>query len=828
MISTWLLAVALSPESPPPPAPDVDACDVEWTVAVIDADTTESVPEALVELQAEHETAATRARTDARGRAVFEGLCPGAARIVVSKNDHARRSVDVDLPHGPTTTQVELEPLHAHHSERVVIVHDDTPSEVFASDHIAGSGLARTRGEGLADAVAQVPGVTALRGTAGGMAKPVIRGQVGRRNLIVFDGVRHEGQKWGLDHAPEIDPYAAGRVTVIKGAATTRFGPDAIGGVVLVDPRPLLRAPGVAAEASTVGYSNALGGGGAARVDHAPARARGLAWRVDGDVARHRAALTPDYPLDNTGALTWNAGGRLGYLRERVDVVAGYRVLRTEAGICTCLRISTPEEFQDAIDSGRPIGVDAYSPEAAIERPRQEIWHHLAVLHSRFDLGRAGELHATYAYQLNDRSEYAIVRQNVTGPQLHFQLATHAADLRFEHARVDLGRGWGLVGTIGGGFTHQANDFEAATTLIPDYTQLRGGAFAVERFAGERVDIELGGRYDALDRTAALDDRDYQAQQASGRLDEAACTPDGSGGGSGGGSCRQRFHAPSGTLGVVARPFARAEGLAMRMTLDSSARIPAIDEQFMNGSAPSFPVLGVGDSHLGIERTWGATMALVYAGHWLRAEGDAYTSYVDDYIYFRPSPQTGQCAPLTCTSRGPMPVFAFEARDALFGGGEVRVDLVAPRLPFAVSGNGAWVRGFDLARGVDLSFVPANRYELTGRYLWPDTRVSSTGYLELSGTVVDRQRHYDPEADFSAPPSAYVLLGAGAGVEFPGPQTLMRLSLRGTNLLNQRYREYTSLLRYFADEPGWGVQLRFSIEFSAGLERKDAARVSPS
>ena len=64
-----------------------------------------------------------------------------------------------------------------------------------------------------------------------------------------------------------------------------------------------------------------------------------------------------------------------------------------------------------------------------------------------------------------------------------------------------------------------------------------------------------------------------------------------------------------------------------------------------------------------------------------------------------------------------------------------------------------------------------------------------------------------------------VVLGAGAGVEFPVDGALMRLSVRGTNLLNRRYREYTSLLRYFADEPGWGVQLRFAVEFSAGLDR---------
>ena len=74
--------------------------------------------------------------------------------------------------------------------------------------------------------------------------------------------------------------------------------------------------------------------------------------------------------------------------------------------------------------------------------------------------------------------------------------------------------------------------------------------------------------------------------------------------------------------------------------------------------------------------------------------------------------------------------------------------------------------------------------------------------------------------DFAPPPAGYVLLGAAAGVEFLAPTgEVFRLSVVGTNLLNARYRDYTSLLRYFADEPGWGVQLRFSADFDVALKK---------
>jgi len=794
----------------PPPGPAASACVGVWDAEVVDADTGEGVPNALVKLQPPRRSGALYARTDDHGRLHLEGLCAGRAEAWVTKPEHLAESRAVELTSGVTTTTIELVPLHAHHDHRVVIVHDETQSNVEASEHLSGADLAETRGEGLGDAISGMAGVTTLRGTAGGMAKPVIRGQLGRRNLIIFDGVPHAGQKWGLDHAPEVDPYAAGRISVIKGAATTRFGPDAIGGVVLVDPRPLPRAAGVTGEVSTMGSSNALGGGGAFRLDHAPARLPGFAWRAEGNFAQHRAALAPDYPLDNTGAQTWNAGARTGYLTDAVDVEAGYRLMRARAGICSCLRLSTTDEFADAIARARPPGADLFSPEFQIERPRQEIWHHLALARTRVQTGKAGELHASYAYQFNDRKEFDIVRDSISGPQLTLGLATHNAEGRWEHAAVDLGRDWALVGTVGAHVTQQANELDASITLIPDYLQWSGGPFVVERFVHDRLEVEVGARYEGLGRTAFLQERDFLGQSAGGRLDEGACSATGDGGA----ECRKTHHAPSVAAGILARPVARAPEFTMRVEANSSARVPAIDEQYMNGAAPSFPILGLGNSNLGIERTWGGTTTLQYDGDWFFAEGSGYANFIDDYIYFRPTPQEGQCAPLTCTARGPLPVFAFDPINALFGGGEVRLSLVAPNLPFEVSGTGSWVRATDLTNDGFVTFVPPDRYSLLGRYLWPDTKVSARGYLEINGTVVDKQRRFDREADFADPPPAYVLLGAAAGVEFPADDHRMRLSARGSNLLNRRYREYTSLLRYFADQPGWSVQLRFSVDFN--------------
>ena len=41
---------------------------------------------------------------------------------------------------------------------------------------------------------------------------------------------------------------------------------------------------------------------------------------------------------------------------------------------------------------------------------------------------------------------------------------------------------------------------------------------------------------------------------------------------------------------------------------------------------------------------------------------------------------------------------------------------------------------------------------------------------------------------------------------------------------NARYRDYTSLSRYFANEPGWELSLRLSLDFEFAVPNERAKR----
>lgn len=94
------------------------------------------------------------------------------------------------------------------------------------------SQILRQGGESLADALSSTPGVTGTS-FAAGASRPVIRGFDANRVRVLEDGVgSFDVSDVGPDHGVPIDPLSAQRIEVVRGAATLRYGSQAIGGVV--------------------------------------------------------------------------------------------------------------------------------------------------------------------------------------------------------------------------------------------------------------------------------------------------------------------------------------------------------------------------------------------------------------------------------------------------------------------------------------------------------------------------------------------------------------------------------------------------------------------
>lgn len=207
----------------------------------------------------------------------------------------------------------EAGPDHAAELETVVV----TASPIGDADRlatIAGSvsrdQLLRHGAATLADALSGVPGVTSS-GFAAGAGRPVIRGMDANRVRVLEGGIgSFDVSDVGPDHGVPIDPFAAERVEVVRGAATLRYGSQAIGGVVnAISQRVPTRLP----DASPAGEISAGYSSGARGHDLAgQLRGHGgqFAWHADAFTRDSGDYDTPEGVMANS----WlqGAGGAVG------------------------------------------------------------------------------------------------------------------------------------------------------------------------------------------------------------------------------------------------------------------------------------------------------------------------------------------------------------------------------------------------------------------------------------------------------------------------------------------------------------------------------------
>lgn len=685
--------------------------------------------------------------------------------------------------------------------ELVVTAEDPDRVDPRARTTLGAAELERAAGGDLAETVSSVPGVVRAGGT-GDTAKPIIRGHQERRLLVLVDGIRHEGQKWGPDHATEVDPFSAGEITVVRGAAGARYGPDAIGGVILVEPPALRTAPGVDGRTLAVFSSDGLRGYGAARVDAVPRSAPALTFRLEGNYGRGGSLSAPDYVLGNTASEQWNAGGALALRGAATTLRVTVHRHALRAGVFYGVRNSTVEEFEANLASEVPVTAHLWERSWTIDRPFQAVQHDMAALHFAAALPEGGALTASYAFQRNLREEYEQVRESVSGAQYDFTLRTHSIDLLYHAPERDL-LGGGLAGGIGAQGIFQENVYRGLP-LIPNFRAFGGGIFAFQRLSLARGELELGLRYDLLGRVAFFEESELERHLRRGTLDEERCLDAGELA-----ACAARYGAASASAGF--RTPLVPELLELKGELSSASRFPNVDELYLIGTAPTYPVYALGAPDLPVERSWGGSSTLGAELAWVRAEGSVFGSFVQDYVYFAPELNADGSPHYDVTIRGTWPTYAFRPIDAWVYGADGRIEL-GPDATLGLEALASLVRGQRAGSLEHLVGIPPDRARLSA-VLRPGSRGPLREPRARVGVeLVARQSRVDPEADFAPPPEGYALLDASVETTLQLRRRALRLGFEASNLLDTAYREYTSLLRYYADQPGRDLRLRVAVD----------------
>ena len=643
------------------------------------------------------------------------------------------------------------------------------------------SDLENSRGLNLGETLKKLPGVSLLQ-TGATIAKPVIQGLRSNRIAIVSNNVVLEGQQWGSEHAPEVDPFTADRIQVVKGAAGIRYGVGAIGGAVVMTPAPLRKNAGTNGWVSLGGFSNGRGGVAAAGADWRP-KAQGPAFRLQGTLKRSGNLRAPDYWLGNTGAAEGNLFAMSTWTRARQYHELSASYFNLKLGVMRAAHVGSLDQLTAAINAAVPANNDSVF-RYAIQRPYQQVQHSTLKYNGVFHWNEKWKLNTQYSLQYNHRLEYDVVRKTgaaATRPQVSFDLWTNTLDVALEHAPI---RHW--QGSAGAQTVYQYNTVGRGG-FIPDYSGLAGALWWSERWRRypNPWEVEFGARYDYRWNHATTDG-------SLRNLDTIV-----------------HYGGLSATLGLI---YHLNEHLSFTAYSSSAFRPPHVNELFARGVHFAAGTYEEGYSGLQPERSWNNNLNVLYQKGQMAATLTVYYNQIQDYIYLNPGVEQ------VLTIRGPFPAYYYRQADAALRGIDASLNIPLYK-NWILETRASVLRASRKALNAEgkayedwLPLISPDRFQYGLRYLLPKPRTPETqGYVSLYATSVSRQIRIPSEGLLKAPPSAFTLFSLEAAYPFRIGKYPIEIGINLQNLGNTAYRNYLNFFRLFADEPGFNAGLRLKL-----------------
>ncbi len=647
-----------------------------------------------------------------------------------------------------------------------------------AQSSLSNAEMLQLRGKSLAAMAANLAGVNMLQ-TGAEIAKPMINGMSNNRILILNNGVRQEGQQWGAEHAPEIDAMSVAQIAVVKGAEAIRYGRDAIGGVLLVNPNALpyqKEKPEIGL--SLVGNSNGQKGMADVRIGSALGKDKRWAWRAQSSLSRGGNYKTPRYFLDNTGNKSFNYSLALGHKGDKHTIEGFFSSYNNEVGIFKGSHIGDTLDLQSRIRNGRPFEDGSFS--YLIAAPRQWVQHQLFKLNAQWLLNKRWTLDGLYSFQYDRRREFDIRRQDVSSlPSIDLKLAYQTLKIEAKYKKNN----WtNILGAQGDLYVNNNTPDLFTTPIIPNYDSKALGIFALSKLVGPKTGWEIGLRYDYYNLNAAgYNSRNvyYGGQHTFGKLNAS-----------------------------IGMSMDVLDQLQWFSNIGTAWRPPTVNELYSSGLHHGAAQYELGDSSLDAEQSvkWINSLKWESKQKHLQVQADVYAQYFGNYIYLNPSLTYAQ------SLRGAFPVFNYKSTQAFFWG----IDLhgkweLADHLGYDLKAS--LIRAKDISNNNYLPFIPSDRLSHTLSYSTQvSKRVSNLG-VWLRNDLVNRQYRYHTDSDYAPPPNAYSLFALGLNSSFALKESTLNLNLSVENVFNTEYKDYLNRYRYYAHDIGRNFSIKINYLF---------------
>jgi len=719
--------------------------------------------------------------TDVKGNFEFTNIPQGIYHIIISRTGYKTNTAITDLKENLNALSFKLQKSLIE-TPTIDVTSSFTPIDISNSTYslsaISERELTKQRGQVLANTIENIPGLNNIS-TGVAIGKPVIRGLTSLGVIIVHDGVKHESQQWGDEHAPEVSLYDIDRIEILRGPASLVYGSDAIGGVVNIISKPLqfsTKKNGIFyGDIDLGGYSvndqktgNLTLGYGLSNwgiKGHLGYRSNNNTKTPDGAFAVN--TLDPDVKdtilggrLSNSGATELETGASFGVTGDYGHIDAGFEMF------------------------DRDIQMHDFDPLAtANQRIRTKQFE----LSGAFNLSKNLILEPILSYQLHSRKEFESSEdKDLDLAVLNLDLKNFQGDLRLQHVLSK-----DISGTVGASFTSTKNQTLGFEKLIPNYNSSSFGFYLSEQMQKKYFTVSLGGRFDSksLNTEYTVFETDTAGEPSK------VITPR-----------TLTFDAFTGSLGLVTHPV---ENIDLFANIGRGWRAPSEFELYVDGEHE-----GTGRIERGLvtldstsnpkpESSWNIDLGLRANFKNISASFSFFNNTINNFIY--PSP-TGEL-----DSAAMLPVYDIKQNKGLFWGFEYTV-LLQPLDFLLLSLNGDYVTAKNDATGNYLPFIPPAKNIIEMKLQEKQLGKSIYNpYVSFSTKIVSAQNNVDP---LETPTDGYVLLKAGLGFDFVLSKSIASVDFSVDNLADTKYVDHLSRFKSFAMNPGRSFNLKLSMPFS--------------
>lgn len=723
------------------------------------------------------------AQTDEKGNFKLDKICPGTYTLVCEMSSFNKIETSITLKdHDELTENLSLE-THDEHLMEVLVTGKKTVNTSQLKGELSAEERSQRDGLSLGEMLKGISGVQSLQ-TGSSISKPIIHGMHSSRVIILNQGVRQEGQQWGSEHAPEVDPFVSKNIQVIKGPAGLRYGGDAIGGIILMEPNALPDTSGIKGEAQTIFFTNGRQFVTSGMLEGGIKNTNGWGWRVQGTLKNGGNAKTANYYLANTGVEEQNFSTALGYKNQKMGADLFISRFHSVVGIYAGSHIGNVNDLKTAIASDRPFEI--YTPTnfiREVERPNQDITHSLIKFKAYLNLTNKS-IRMNVAHQDNERLEFDVMRLGKNINTLSFNLETLSSEILMDEANSSkLWKGqFGLTFLTQGNRTsgNRVNQPTLTSSLLPNYYQTNLGIFALERYVNQKMEVDMGLRLDAKDIEIHRPTQNYSS------------------------NIKRDLNNYVGLSGSVGLKYHWTQNFENHLIIARAFRAPSPNELFSNGVHHGAGAYEIGDPFLKGETAYNVSLNSVYRTGKLEVEFGLYNNSIQHFIYLKPLMEQGDPVFIT-TVRGSFPAFTYEQIDASFKGMDGQISYSISD-SWSLQQKTSIVRAYDELNKAYLVNIPPDRFEYLIRYQFKKHKQ----YVSWGLTQVSTQKRVEKNSDFSPPPKGYVLGQVHWGISI----NKFDLGVSVTNAFNQDYRDYLNRFRYFADDQGQNISFRATYLFS--------------